>query len=413
MQRPQSVGSTRIFPSHDVEYSTAINPPSVNEKILSVIHCLDGLQTGGTELNAARTAIALHRRGVRVQIAVLRDEGPLGKMLRDAGIPIHVFPLRGIKHWTALRCMSAFASFCRQQKPDVVHCHDVYTNTLLGTAARLAGVPRVIVSRRWGVTQYPRLLTQSSRLSYRFAHIVLANSQRVGASVHTDEGVQKDRILVLPNFVDNDVLETDHTALRHQLRRTLRIDADAPVITMVARLVDEKDHVTALNAFQKIRDELPSTRMILIGGGPGRESLLALASELGLGDSVLLLGEQSPGWKYYSAGDIAMLTSRREGFPNSLVEAMALGLPIVATNVGGVPDAVHHESTGFLAPAGDVAALAKASLKLLQDHELRRAFSDAAARRARLEYSETVVIDRLLQAYSTPLEKLNKTVTSP
>ena len=365
---------------------------------LRVVHAVDGLDIGGTETNAVRTAIALAARGITVHMAVFRM-GPLAPRLTAAGIRIHLLPIRGIAHWTALRAIARFAALCRDVRADVVHCHDVYTNSLLTIGARLAGVPLVIASRRWGLAQYPPSLTQSSRLGYRFAHCVLANSATVAASVVDEEHVPRSRLVTVSNFVDDILWTADRAAIRAELRERLGVDADAPLVSMVARLSPEKDHPLAIAAFRQVLQAIPSARMVLVGGGPALDRVRAEIDSSGLTHAVLLAGEQPHGWRYHAAADAALLTSQREGFPNTIVEAMALGRPVVSTDVGGVRDAVHEGENGFVVPTGAVAPLAHALQTLLQDLPRARRMGAAGELRARANFSQEAVLSTLLEVY--------------
>ena len=365
---------------------------------LSVVHCVDSLNVGGTELNAVRTVIALARRGVDVRVVTLND-GPLLHRLEAAGIPVTRFHVRSLKHWTALNCAKTFAAFCSKVRPDVVHCHDVYTNILFAAAARFARVPCVIVSRRWGIQQYSPAISSLSRLTYQVAHKVLANSNQVCESLHHDEGVPRARIVVVPNFVDDELFQVDRDDMRAKLRAQLSLPVDAPVIGIVARLSAEKDHSTALRALVRIRQTLPSAQMVLVGDGPHRRAIEEEVSELGLSNVVTLVGERVPGWRYFCAVDLAMLVSSREGFPNTIIEAMALARPVLATNVGGIPDAVQDGVSGTLVPAGDVEAVAQAAVGLLSSNDRSKRMGEAGQKIAELSYSQDAVIGLLIDRY--------------
>lgn len=377
------------------------NHPEAKQAIpsLRIVHAVDGLQVGGTELNAVRTAIALSARGLHVSVAVF-NSGPLAELLSDAGLHVEQFKIRSLKHWSAMRAAQQFATYCAKQRANVVHCHDVYTNSVFVLGARLAGVPLAIASRRWGLDQYGRALTRCSRLGYTFAHRVLANSESVGRSVVVEEGVARSKVVVVPNFIDDALWIADRDALRAALRSQLDISETAPLVSLVARLTPEKNHALALSIIARVRLTMPKARLLLVGDGPALESIREAIKLSALSDAVIVAGKQPSAWRYHAAADVALLTSTREGFPNSIIEAMAMGRPVIATDVGGVRDAVSHGRTGYVCDASDSTAMAAAIVHLLQNPDRANSMGAAARAEAHSRFSESVVVDSLLDIYA-------------
>jgi glycosyltransferase involved in cell wall biosynthesis len=170
-------------------------------------------------------------------------------------------------------------------------------------------------------------------------------------------------------------------ARRGELGAELGLAPDAPVVAIVARLVPIKAHEVFLRAARRIRETLPASQFLVVGDGERRPALEALAAELGLGASVRFLGWRRDLERVYADAWVVALTSRNEGSPVSLIEAMAAGRPVVATRVGGVPDLVDEGVTGHLVPPGDPDALARATTGLLLEAARRRAFGHAARAR--------------------------------
>jgi glycosyltransferase involved in cell wall biosynthesis len=228
---------------------------------------------------------------------------------------------------------------------------------------------------------------------------VLANSESVARSATRDEGVPPSKITVIPNFADDALFETPPVALRAETRSLLGIRPEQHVIVCVANLRPVKNHALLLDALAGTMAVLPGVLLLLVGDGPARGALERRAKELLLSDQVIFLGQRHDAWRYHAAGDLSVLSSVSEGFPNALVEAQALGVPVVATAVGGVADVVVDKVTGLLVPEGDAAAMTNALLTLLSDPDRRRAMGLAAQAATRTRFSRDAVMGRILGLY--------------
>ncbi len=357
---------------------------------------------GGSELNAVRTVEQLVRRGHSVTAVTLTSDisGMYGRY-RAAGADVIGFPVDSLVGVQAIRAVRQMAAFFRKTRVDVVHSHDKYTNFLMVTAARLAGITS-IASKRY-TQHYERKHIYTDRFAFRIATGVLVNSVGVGHSAEMQERVAPSRITVIPNFVDDDLflIGSERTALR----RSFGIDEDAIVIAIVAQLRGEKNHSVLLTAFAALRAQRPSLRLIIAGDGPERIAIESLVAELQMKESVTMTGHMDRAWRAFSAADIAVLPSQHEGFPNSVVEAMAMGVPVIASNVGGIPDAVEDGRTGLLVAPGDAESLRRALVRLIDDEMFRRSAGESSRIKAGAEFRASAVIDRLELLYDNLLEK--------
>ncbi len=316
---------------------------------------------------------------------------------RAGGMEVHGFPVRSLVGAGAVRQILRAARFFRTQQIDVVHTHDCYTNFLMVPAARLAGIP-VLASKRWVFQTFPQHRV-TDRISYWLADAVLANSNEVARSAHTVEGVPQRRITVIPNFVDDQVFsaKTERGAWRAQFGAS----ADAVLFVIVAQLRAEKNHSVLLDAFAQVLRDVPGARLAIVGDGPERSTIEQRIEGLGLRAAVVTAGHVDRAWRTLAAADIAVLPSQHEGFPNSVVEAMAVGVPVIASNVGGIPDAVRDGVTGLLVECDNVSALANAMRTLALDATLRTTLGHAAQRAAHDSFRQDAVIDRLEACYRT------------
>lgn len=375
------------------------NPAPGNRRRIRVVHVIDNLNTGGTELNAVRTAERLDRDRFELSFLCLQADGPLRARLDAAGVPVRQIPISSLLSASALRRGNEIRMLVREQGIDVVHAHDPYANTLAAPSVRLAGQGAVIVSHRWWRDVHRQRVKLANRLAYRFAHRVLANSPAVGELVVREEGVNRERLVVIPNFVDEEAFTPLTPARRSELRQRVGLGETDVAVGVVANLYPVKNHAMLLRAAGRLATAWPDVKYVLVGEGKERESLTKLAYDLGIADRVLMPGRVAHEPGLPGIFDIAVLTSHEEGFPNWVVESMAAGRPVVATNVGGVPDAVLDGETGLLVGRDDSAALADAIDRLLRDKEFRNRLGVAGTLRARSLYHVTTVIRSLELLY--------------
>lgn len=371
---------------------------SASVRPLRVLFCTDNFGIGGTELNAVRTAEALVRRGVELEVAALQPDGPLRPRYEAAGIPVHVFPLANLYGPGAMKQGLRLASLVRRSGFDVVHCHDIYSNIFAGFWARRGGASAVIASRRWGLDSTQRRLDTINRVAQRRSSRVLANSSEVAEMVQGD-GVRADRVTVIHNFLEADAfaapLERDVAAWR----ASHGIPGGATLLGIVARLAPVKNHESILGAVAQLAPGHPELHLAVIGDGPLRSRLEQFAAELGIEARVHFTGmvPHRPNINHYL--DLVALTSLSEGFPNTVAEAMAAGRAVVATDVGGVRDVVLDGETGVLVPAADTALLAAALEARLADPAGTGEMGQRAREVAAERFSEDGVIARLIALY--------------
>ncbi|MDT7741807.1 MAG: hypothetical protein QOE59_885, partial [Actinomycetota bacterium] len=216
---------------------------------------------------------------------------------------------------------------------------------------------------------------------------------------------REDQIRIAPPGVTAPVV----TAGRAEVRAGLGVALDAELVVIVARMRPEKDHATLLRAFAEVRRVRPRAQLLVVGDGVLREELERLVAELGLDRDVVYVGLRSEVGDLLAAADVAALSSRKECAPQSLLEAMAVGVPVVATAVGGIPEMVEQATTGLLVPPGDPGALAEALIALLGDPVRRSALADAARREVTRRFDAATAVrhaERQLSGLARPPARL-------
>ncbi|MBI1314232.1 glycosyltransferase [bacterium] len=353
----------------------------------TICQVLHSLHIGGAEVLAAGLARALSDR-FRFVFACLDDVGCLGEQLRDDGFTVE---LLGRKDGIDWRCGRRLGVFLKTQQVDVLHAHQ-YTPFFQSLVGRLSRWRTPIV-----ITEHGRHFPDS-RSAKRVAvnRLLMRRRDRVigvGASVRraliANEGISADRVEVIYNGVDLSPFEavSNNVSLRREVRSELELADDEQTILQVARLNPLKDHLTAISAVRKLRDGGVSARLILVGEGEERPKIEAAVRDAGLQKHVTLLGARRDISRLLSAADAFLLSSISEGIPLTLIEAMAAGVPVVSTDVGGIPEVIQHGTTGLLAPARDDGRLAKHLQRALTDSAFRSAVISAAQNKARERFS--------------------------
>lgn len=364
-----------------------------------VAYCIDNMGIGGTELNAVRVAERLNGSRFEVSVICLQAGGPLAARYAAAGVRVVPLPIPSLYSVAAVRQGLRLARLLTERHVQIVHSHDMYNNVFATICARAARTPVIVASRRWWRSAAARRYRVANTLAFRFAHCVVANSPAVASSLQTEDGVRPERIAVVPNFVDDTAfipLSADQRAARLS---ELCVPADALVLGVVANLLPVKDHRTLLRAVALLAPRWPELHAVLVGDGESRPALESLTRRLGLEGRVHFAGQQPNEPNLHHLFDVSVLCSLSEGFPNSIVEAMAAGRPVVATDVGGVGDAVTDGETGLLVPPSNPERLAAAIEELLVDPGRRRALGVAGRERAHARYGAVAVVASLEALY--------------
>ncbi len=330
-------------------------PPSGRR--VRLLYVAGNFVTGGAERHLLEMWRRLDRSRFDVRIAVLKREGAFTPLVEATGLPIHDLGVgRRLYDASGLRGLLRLVSLVREFRPDVVHGYLFGPNLFAALAGRLCGVPVTCVAKRnVDAFETPRQIAVQ-RLAHRLATHVTAVSREVAAS-SVALGVPAERVTVIENGVD--VARFDGATRRDGVPGLEGVPAGVPLVGSVGCLAPRKDYGTLLAALALLgRDR--DWRCALAGDGPDRAALEARAAELGVADRVLFLGERSDVDRLLPAFDVFVLSSREEGIPNALLEAMAAARPCVATRVGGNAEVLEDGRTGWLVPAQDPAALAGA-----------------------------------------------------
>jgi glycosyltransferase involved in cell wall biosynthesis len=287
----------------------------------------------------------------------------------------------------------------REMRADVVHSHLEFSNELAVLAARSLGRGRPVVIvhvHNFPDRHYSRLHRWAGRMLASRTDAYIAPSASIAESIRKEFGRGVRRLDVIPYGIDPAWFDRERSEMS-----TARRASAAPVIGTVARLARQKSIHDLIEAMPFVRQVRPETRLLIFGDGPLRADLETLCRRLKLTDAVTFAGFAEDLAAAYAAIDIFVLPSRIEGLPVSLLEVMAMGIPVVGTRVPGISELVEDEHTGLSVPYGQPEALAAAALRLLSDEALRNRICRNARERIRHRYVRSAVAERTEALYAT------------
>ena len=356
---------------------------------IGLLAVIDGNQLTGPARQLLATSSDLVPLGVDTRLALFERRSGANPITRSAssqGICIERIPDRFPGD---PRTAVALGSLLRRDVTQVLQTHGYKANVLGRLLARRLRRPWIafLHGETWENLKV-RAYCAIERLVVRGADRVVAVSQTMAARL-TASGIPADKVRVVRNAC-LDAFATEPAAAAV---------AAGPVIGVVARLSPEKGVDVALEVHSRIVRRFPGARLLIAGDGPQAGALRAQTERLGIADSVTYLGHREDMAEIYRSMTVLLMPSRSEGLPNVALEAMARGVPVVATSVGGVPEVVVHGRTGLLAPADDAPALAERLATVLANGEQRRRLAEGALAHVRAEFSRETKAAALAAIY--------------
>jgi glycosyltransferase involved in cell wall biosynthesis len=357
---------------------------------LTVLHTESSLGWGGQENRTLNEMLGLRELGHRSVLAC-RTGAKLGARAREAGFEVFETPMRNALDLPAILRLRRAIRECRA---DIVNTHSGRDTQLAGMAARaLTRRPRIVRTRHLA-------LPITSRFTYSVLpdHVVTV-SEHV-ARYLVKAGVPRERVTAVPTGID---LSRYAAGEAGTLRTELGLAADTPLVGTVAILRRKKGHAELLEAIPAVLERFPEAHFVFAGDGPQRENLERRIAELGLGRCVHLLGLRRDVVNVLASLDLFVLPTHQEALGTAFVEAGAMGLAAVGSNVDGVPEIVGDGETGRLVPVNTPAALAAAIVELLADPVRRRAMGEAAQRKVAERFSRKAMVAGMVAVYEKVL----------
>jgi len=351
---------------------------------MHVVHVVLTLDVGGLERNVINQVREGRKLGQRVSILCLDKPGELAPRAEALGATVVALNRRGgLRPGMILRVKRILA----QWRPDVVHTHQLVTLLYAGLAARWLRLP-VVLHTEHGREKYETRLR--TRLLGRVAGLTCDRffclTAEMAGRVRSARVVPEKKLAVIENGIDLDAFAEElHDGGR--TREAFGIPPQVPVIGTVGRLSEVKRQDVLLRAFAQVRKRFESARLLIVGDGPLRKNLEELAAELGISDAVHFAGYQPHSGPFLKAMNVFALTSRSEGMPQAILEASVMGLPVVGSRIGGIPEVVEEGKTGLLFEVGNHEELAEFLCDLVGDRKKAAAYGAAGKKNVSARFS--------------------------
>ena len=364
-----------------------------------VLHLIVTLTVGGAEEHILSLVRNLERERFDPAVCCLGESGPIGREIRDAGVPVFALGRLG-KGGFDRKIIPQLTGLMRREKIGLVHSHMYHANFYGRLSSFRAGIP--IVCSVHNTYTHPKFHRRIANWWLgKNTPRILAGSEAIRNDIVIYDRVFPQKILVIPYGVDTE--KFDIPLGREEAGRKLGLPEGRFIVGTVGRLEEQKAQIDLVEAVGMLRRQGEQVTLLLVGSGREEERLRDKVRREGLSDNVIFLGTRRDLPELFRAMDVFALPSLWEGLPLALLSAMASGLPVVVTPVGGIPEVVRDGVNGFFVPPGDPLALAATLRRVREDPGAALACGEAAAETVRVEYSTRRNAERIMEVYEEVL----------
>ncbi len=344
----------------------------------------DGL--GGQEKRVLAELEGMANRGHYAAL-VCREHA---KMAQKLSIDVFTLPMRRLYDVTSIINL---AGILKKKRFDIVNTHSGVDSWIGGIAAKIAGVPALIRTRHLNIPLKRNMLN----FIHYLPDMYITCGENMRNNLVQNCGFPFNKVISIPTGVGEEFFRVTKNP---QAKTRYGLAPETPVITNVGILRSVKGHEVTLNAVKIVIEHFPDAKFLIVGNGPAKKRLENMACDTGIAKHVVFTGfiENIP--EVYSISDVAVLSSWSEGLPQSMLQAMAAGVPVVATRVGGVPEVVIHEKTGLLVDAGDYNALARGIIRILENPGVALDFAKNARELVKREHPTSHMLNNIESLYS-------------
>lgn len=375
---------------------------------LKVLWLIKGLGGGGAEKLLEMSLQYLNRDVFQYQVAYfLTKKNGLVPQFERAGVP--TFCLHTNKPYD-LRVVRQLVRLLRQEDIDILHIHSPYPAILGRLAGRLARVKAIIYTEHNIVERYHPLTMLGNVLTYPLNDDIIAISSAVSRSIRRWKTARSKALHTIYDAIDFDAIDSIEVSPK-VIKEDLGINAHHLVIGNVAHIQPQKGHRYLIQAAQLVLEQCPDVMFVIVGGDKvvgGIRELEELAQRLGIGDRVIFTGFRHDVLQLMAGFDVFVLPSVWEGFGIVLLEAMALGKPVIGTSVGGIPEVIDDKVDGFLVEPRNPAQLAARIVELLRDETLRNSMGQKGMHKVRKKFAIQEMVKRVEQVYLSNVNNLDK-----
>jgi len=318
-------------------------------------------------------------------VLCLEKGGPLQEELTEAGVPVIIF---GKKRKFDFQLLLRLYRWFRKERPSVVHTHLFTADSWARAAAIMARIPGIFCTIHSANDWKPKPYIIIDRILALFSSKVIACSKSIGKVLESEHGIAGKRIVIISNGID---INRFKNVTPVDLSSIFSIDDRVVKMVIIGRLHSVKGHLDILPVLAGLKNEGLNFHLLIIGDGGLRDKIEERVHELRLQNHVTLAGFRKDIPGILASSDVALIPSRWEGLPLSLLEAMMMGNAVAASAVGGIPDVIDDGENGFLFKPGDYDAMADKVRKLIVDGNLRKLFADRARKRVEAKYSAEAV----------------------
>jgi glycosyltransferase involved in cell wall biosynthesis len=370
--------------------------------ILNICHLISGDRFGGIATHLRMILTLMQQRENVRHSAIVFNEGEVADSLVETGALVRVLNEKRIPFCQMRgRVIQMLASL----NTHIIHSHRYKQNILAAWCKGPAGVAHIVQTVhglheiRGGITGLKSRAFDATNtfVTRKYFDAIIPVSNDLRSTLVTKNKYPSAKMTVIPNALDINRVHIHHD--RATVRATLGLDNETTAILAIGRLVHVKAFDVLIEAVSRLRSSIKKIRLFIAGDGPLRAQLEAQRNSLDLQDQISFLGFRNDILDLLHASDIFVLSSRHEGIPMTLLEAMALGLPIIATKVGGVQEVIIHDESGIVIPPNNSHEIARACERIISNTRFGRALGTKATERLKREYSGSVFCERLCKLY--------------
>jgi glycosyltransferase involved in cell wall biosynthesis len=369
------------------------------DKKYKILHLLEWFELGGgLEQVAAEIACNLDRQKYDVEVWCLNRGGKMVDFVRQRGVSVRVFNITSYYNpFNILELTKAF----KAAKPDILHTHIYFASTIGRIAAKLAGVPICINHVHSTYWHYTRRNLFVERLLSHVTCKVICVSDNVRHFVIDHEKIDRSKVVVIYNGTS-----VSNGLSRHETRQAFNVAENEIIITAVGSLVENKGHKVLLKALSVLEQRKINFKCWIVGEGPMEAELKEYAKQLKLESKVVFWGVRNDVGKILSASDIFVLASiYREGMSIAVLEAMACGVPVIASRIGGIPEVIDDDKNGLLVTPGNPDALVKALEDFIFNSEKRQQCAQEAFQKFNVNFKTKIMIKNIEKLYEDCIEE--------